>query len=123
MFLPVISEIDQAFREDGNLPRKLLASVALGLTLAWFAYEFGLPDTRGPVPAVVYACLTVITVAVCVGTVTALSLKDVVRRRIREGQTVSIVLRLYLVSGLLSLMLWVITTVFVTYLAATYWPW
>ena len=116
MLLPFSKEIDHAFRQDRNLPRKLLGAVVVGLS-------FGLGSIAHPgASPLFYACATAATVLVCVVGVLALSLRDVVRRRMSEGESVNPLLRLYLASGKLSLALWAGTAIVASLLLSALWP-
>ena len=113
---PFKNEIDHAFRQDRNLPWKLLCGVVVGLGV-------GLSVLLDPVAGPAFqACAIGATVLLSVLVVLALSLKDVVHRRIAGGDAVNPLLRLYLASGKVSLVLWIGTALVTTLLACTLWP-
>lgn len=110
-------QLDAVFREDGKLYWKLLAAVAVGVGVGlklWYRY-MNVPNVEAPIGCV---CFTGATTAVSVFAVLALSLKDVVQRRIDEGRPVNLLLRCYLASGVLSLGLWIVTVILGMFLVA-----
>jgi hypothetical protein len=116
--VPFSKEIDQAFRQDRNLPRKLIGAVIVGLSVGCvLVVRSSHNDRRGPRPFV-YACVIGLTIVACVLAVFGLSLRDVVRRRMHDGEHVNIVLRLYLASGLMSLILGIATAIIIISLLA-----
>lgn len=124
MFHLFREELDAAFQEDRKLRWKLLAGVVVGLVLGikltakfWFAPE---EDQHGATP-LVSACATGALAVLCVVLVLALSLKDIVKRRVCQQQPVSFLLRCYLAYGFLSLALWVVTAIGGTILATVCW--
>ncbi len=113
-------ELDSAFRADSKLRWKLLGAVAVGVGIGLKAWSGPLPiDEKIKGPFGCLCCTGAITV-VCIGAVLALSLKDVVKRRIYEGQPVSLLLRWYLASGLWSFGLWIATVMLGLSLAAVF---
>ena len=116
MLLPLKKEIDHAFRQDRNLPWKLLGAVVVGLSAS---LHILLDPVAGPA---FQACAIGATVLLSILVVLALSLKDVVRRRIGNGDPVHPLLRLYLASGKASLALWIGTVLVTTLLACMLWP-
>ena len=103
-------KLDSAFRADGKLGWKLLGAIAVGVGIGLKVW-LGLwndKNINGPFGCL---CCTSATGVVCIGAVLALSLKNVVKRRIYEGRPVSLLLRWYLVSGLWSFGLWIATVI------------
>jgi hypothetical protein len=124
MFHIFREELDSAFRAEGKLVWKLLGAIAVGVGIGlevWLRLSNdehikGLDEhIKGLFGCL--CCMGAITVA-CVGAVLALSLKDVVKRRIYEGRPVSLLLRWYLASGLWSLGLWIATVMLGLFLVA-----
>ena len=117
MFHIFCEELDSAFRIDGKLRWKLLGAVVVGVGIGlkvWFLMSKD-ENIKGFFGCL---CCTGATTVVCIGAVLALSLKDVVKRRIYEGQPVSLLLRCYLASGLWSLGLWITTVILGLFLVA-----
>jgi hypothetical protein len=100
--------LDDAFREDAKLPWKLLAAAAVGAAIG-VRVCFGLSNDGHAKGHLEFLCTTGAIAIVCVVVALLLSLKDVVKRRIREGKPVSLLLRFYLASGLLSFVFWMAT--------------
>jgi hypothetical protein len=120
MLFPFLDELNAAFREDRKLIWKLLGGAAVGLALA---FEVCMPRPNDPQSLSLFARVFVVvgTVSASLFAVLALSLRDVVKARISDGQPVNIVLRWYLGSGVLSLGLWIVTAILGTVVAAIAW--
>jgi len=120
--VPFKDEIDRAFQQDRNLPRKLLGAVVVGLAVGLGSALHAHPDERLVATLIYCTCMTGGSVLACVAGVFVLTLKDVVQRRIRDGETVNPVLRLYLATGALSLAMWFGTVIVATLLVCILLP-
>ena len=116
MLLPFKKEIERAFREDRNLPKKLLGAVVVGLSAGLTTW---LDRTMS---AAFHACMMGACVLISVVAVLALSFKDVVRQQIDQGEPVHPMLRLYFASGRLSLVLWIATVLVGAFFGCMLWP-
>jgi hypothetical protein len=126
MFHILREELDEAFRADGRLRWKLLAAALVGLVVGikltgkfWLSTE---EAEHGGTP-LASICITGATILVSVVAVLLLSLKDVTKRRVEDGQAVNLLLRCYLCSGVLSLVLWMLTVIVVVLVATVGWAW
>lgn len=112
--MPILfhSELDEAFRSDRSIWIKIGGCAFVG-TLAGLKGANNLnAENRSS------ALVVGITIAIpaLIGAVLGLclSLKDVVKRRLNDGQSVNLVLRAYFGWGIGSLLLWVVTIFFGT---------
>ncbi|MGD0900007.1 MAG: hypothetical protein ABR915_19405 [Thermoguttaceae bacterium] len=124
MFHIFREELDDVFRRDAKLIWKLLAAAVVGLILGikftarfWFASE----ESRHGATPLASICITAAIIVVSVLAVLLLSLRDIVRERIREGQPVNFLLRCYLGSRLVSLGLWALTFIIAVLLVTMGW--
>jgi len=109
VWIPFRRELNDLFEKDDRQWLKVIGGAFVGGFVAFGAIRHGLPDHEGATPLYV----SVVTVATCAivaaGAVLVLGLKDVVKRRLENGQPVNFILRAYLTSGLVSLAIWVLT--------------
>jgi hypothetical protein len=106
VWIPFSGELDDLFQQDRRIWLKVLGGGFVG-AIASLGGLRRLPE-KDLAPVVVACLVTVFTIGGA-GAVLALSLKDIVRRRIDDGKPVNVVLRAYLAGGVWSLLLWFIT--------------
>src|SRR5262245_31181181 len=106
MFFPFRRELDDAFSHDSSIWLKMAGCALVGILIA--VYSLAKMDHKDLTPA---GAAIVIAVVACGGMFVGilLSLKDVVARRIENGEPVSLVLRIYFGWGGGSLLIWFLT--------------
>ncbi len=115
--LPLWTAIDRAFfRQDRKLRRRLLGAVVVGFILG-VTTAVSLREERDAPTALYGACVIGACVVACVAVVLGLMTRDVLQRRIRSGEPVNLLLRLYFASGWLTMAVWVASAVVATLLA------
>jgi hypothetical protein len=120
MFRIFREELDAVFREDGRLVWKLLAAAGVG-SFVGLKVAFRASNDKMAAGWLGYAGIVALPILFAMMAVLGLSLKDVTNRRLREGQRVSLLLRWYLASGMLSLLLWVITAIIGAFVVLIVW--
>jgi len=112
--LPTFSEFDELFRSDKAIWLKMLGAAAVTGILAFGAVlkshqRHAAAERIGAAgeAIVIFGAMTLASIVVL-----ALSIKDIVRRRIDEGRKVNFVLRLLLGMRWLSLAIWCVTITF-----------
>jgi hypothetical protein len=109
--LPFRRELNELFRKD----RRVFLKIAGGLFVGAFVAAGAVGKLADVVAALFIAAAALVGgLAVC-----ALCLKDVVHRRIAAGEPTNVLLRAYLTSGKISLILW-LTTAVLCAIVATY---
>jgi hypothetical protein len=108
MYIPFRKELDELFQTQPRVWLKMIAGAFVALAVGLGSLGGLPPQERNPFKIGIFA-LSLVFVGMF--GVLCLSLKDTVRRRIENGKPVSIVLRAYFASGILSLILWLISVV------------
>jgi hypothetical protein len=107
MRFPFSRQINSTVESDRRLPVKLGAGALLGLIVgSTFALQWARDHGQGT-PLIAYAIIIAGFVLFSVSLVMVLSLKDVIRQRMVDGQPVSAPAQLLFLSGYLSLATWV----------------
>jgi hypothetical protein len=109
--LPFRRELNELFRKDRRVFLKIVGGMFVGAFVA-----VGAVGKLADIVAALFIAAAALVggLAVC-----ALGLKDVVHRRIGAGEPTNVLLRVYLTSGKISLVLWLTTAVLCT-IVATY---
>jgi hypothetical protein len=109
--IPFHRELDDLFQSDHAIWLKMggcaLATIFIVITTTWRGVRTGQLPISLSAPLV--AALTVASAVIGALLALALSLKDVVQRRINREEPVSPILRLYFGSGVQSLAVWFLT--------------
>ena len=108
LWIPFKQQINEIFTSDRQLLLKLAAGAFVGCFLG-ISLAYGWADGHhNDTPGVVSAAIVGGSIALAVGLVVILNLKDAVCNRIASGKRANVFLRLLLTSGSLSLIIWVV---------------
>ena len=108
LWIPFSKQINETFESDRRLLLKLAAGAFVGVVLGISLSRRWAVAHHNDTPVFVYVAIVGGSIALAVGLVVILNLKDAVRNRVAHRKPVNVLLRLLLASGLRSLIVWVL---------------